>query len=81
MRYRIFPAIGIARLGEDDNFFLGPERPGAGPGDLQADGTFKDWIRGAASHRLLVERSGRFGLVVQQGADEVFLEVERDPAL
>jgi hypothetical protein len=54
------------------------QRPDLAP---QADGTFKDWIRGAASHRLLVERSGRLGFVVQQGADEVFLEVERDPAL
>ncbi len=39
IRYRIFPAIGIARLGEDDHFFLGPERPSAGPGDLQPDGS------------------------------------------
>jgi hypothetical protein len=39
MRYRIFPSIGIARVGEDNDFFLGPERPGGGPGELQNDGT------------------------------------------
>ena len=27
MQYRIFPPIGIARLGEDGNFILGPEVP------------------------------------------------------
>lgn len=39
MRYRIFPSIGIARLGGDPDFFLGPEVPTAGPGDLQVDGS------------------------------------------
>jgi len=29
----------------------------------------------------MVQRSGRLGFIVQQGADEVFLEAERDPAL
>ncbi|MER9145615.1 LodA/GoxA family CTQ-dependent oxidase [Mesorhizobium sp. M0871] len=29
--YRIFPAIGIARIGGDEDFFLGPERVGEGP--------------------------------------------------
>ena len=33
--YRIFPAIGFARLGEDLNFFIAPEIPGQGPGDLR----------------------------------------------
>ncbi|MGH2362706.1 MAG: LodA/GoxA family CTQ-dependent oxidase, partial [bacterium] len=50
-RYRIFPAIGFARLGEDGNFFVGPEIPGSGPGELRPDGTlgpvtqFKDVTR------------------------------------
>lgn len=61
------------------NMEWGPtQRPDLAP---QADGTFKDWVRGAASHKLLVERSSRLGFVVQQGEDEVFLEVERDPTL
>lgn len=38
MTYRIFPAIGIARLGEDPNFFIGTEIPGMGPGELGSDG-------------------------------------------
>lgn len=54
------------------------QRPDLAP---QADGTLEDWIRGAASHKLLVQRSGRLGLVAKQGAGEVFLEVERDPTL
>ncbi len=41
MRYRIFPPIGIARLGNDESFFLEPETPGAGPGELQVDGTVR----------------------------------------
>ena len=41
MQYRIFPPIGIARVGEDDNFFLAPEVPEGGHGELQANGTLK----------------------------------------
>ena len=44
-------------------------------------GDFEDWIRGAAGHKLLVERHPRLGFIVQQGAAEVFVEVERDPTL
>jgi len=54
------------------------QRPDLAP---QSAGAPKDWIRGAASHRLLVERSGRLGFIVQQGTTEVFLEVERDSNL
>ena len=54
------------------------QRPDLAP---QSDGTNKDWIRGAESHQLLVQRSARLGLVVRQGAGEVFLEVERDPSM
>lgn len=41
MKYRIFPPIGFARLGEDPNFYLAPEVPEGGHGELQADGTLK----------------------------------------
>jgi len=54
------------------------QRPDVAP---QAGGAKQDWIRGANTHELLVKRSGRLGLVVKQGADEIFLEVERDPTL
>ena len=54
------------------------QRPDLAP---QSDGTTEDWIRGAQSHQLLVQRSGRLGFVVRQSAGEVFLEVERDPSL
>src|SRR3954454_2499960 len=54
------------------------QRPDLAP---QADGSMLDWIRGAGQHSLLVQRSGRLGLVVQQGAAEVFVEMERDATL
>jgi hypothetical protein len=63
MRYRIFPPIGIARLGEDDDFILGAERPGAGPGELQPNGStlpvrrFKD-----ASRQKIRKQGARFHL-------------------
>lgn len=60
-RFRIFPPIGIARLGEDENFFLGPEKPGGGSGELQPDGTtipvssFKD-----ATRKMVRKQGARF---------------------
>jgi hypothetical protein len=54
------------------------QRPDLAP---QSTGPPKDWIRGVHGHRELVERSARLGFVVQQGMNEVFLEVERDPEL
>jgi hypothetical protein len=54
------------------------QRPDLAP---QADGSVRDWVRGAGTHSQLVQKSARLGLVVQQGAAEVFVEVERDPTL
>lgn len=54
------------------------QRPDLAP---QADGTKPPWNRGATTHKLMVQRSARLGFVVKQGASEVFLEMERDPAL
>jgi hypothetical protein len=63
MRYRIFPAIGIARLGQDNNFFLGPETPGAKPGDLQADGTVTPITQYKDATRTKIRKQGaRFHL-------------------
>jgi hypothetical protein len=39
MQYRIFPPIGIARVGGDVNFFLAPEVPEGGHGELQPSGS------------------------------------------
>ncbi len=61
VRYKIFPSIGIARLGESDDFFVGPELPGRGPMDLGPDGLmipttrFKD-----ASLRRIRKQAARF---------------------
>lgn len=38
MRYKIFPAIGIARLGQDADFIIGQEIPQTGPQELSSDG-------------------------------------------
>jgi L-lysine epsilon oxidase-like protein len=62
-RYRIYPSIGIARLGEDPDFFLGPEIPGVGPTELTQDGSlvrttrFKD-----ASKKKVRKQGARFHL-------------------
>ena len=40
MRFKIHPAIGIARVGDSpDEFYLAPEQAGAMPNELNADGT------------------------------------------
>jgi hypothetical protein len=58
MRYRIFPSIGIARLGEDGDFFLGPERPGDGPGELQPSGTTTPLTRFKDASRTKIRKQG-----------------------
>ncbi|HJQ68437.1 MAG TPA: LodA/GoxA family CTQ-dependent oxidase [Blastocatellia bacterium] len=58
MRYRIFPSIGIARLGEDPNFFLAPERPGDDPGELKPDGTLTPVTRFKDATRKKVRKQG-----------------------
>src|SRR4051812_13909599 len=62
-RYRIFPPIGIARLGEDDDFFVGPEVPGEGSHDLQPDGSLVPLSRykDASAHRIR-KQGARFHL-------------------
>lgn len=63
MQYRIFPPIGIARVGEDQNFFLAPEVPEAGPGDLQADGTLRPVARFKSADKKRFRKQGvRFHL-------------------
>ncbi|MER9349976.1 LodA/GoxA family CTQ-dependent oxidase [Mesorhizobium sp. M0227] len=48
---------------------------------FQDHDNYKNWVRGASKHSLLVERFPRLGFIVQDGANEVFLEAERDPAM
>ena len=61
MNYRIFPAIGIARLGDDEDFYLGPETPGAGPGELQPDGSVRRVTRFKnAAHERIRKQGARF---------------------
>jgi hypothetical protein len=43
MKYRIFPPVGIARVGDsDDSFFVGPEWPGGFGIEIADDGSEKD---------------------------------------
>lgn len=39
MQYRIFPPIGVARVGGDDDFFIGPEVPGRGATEASSGST------------------------------------------
>jgi hypothetical protein len=61
--FRIFPPIGIARLGEDTDFFIGPEIPGKGSTEFAAAGIgspvshFKD-----ASKKKIRKQGARFHL-------------------
>jgi hypothetical protein len=61
--FRIYPPIGIARLGEDTDFFIGAEIPGKGATELAADGVgqpvgrFKD-----ASKTRIRKQGARFHL-------------------
>jgi hypothetical protein len=65
---RIYPGIGIARLGDHpDKFFLGPEVPGKGPLELTDDGSITE----IATHRA-------DGQVRRQGARFRVFEVETD---
>jgi hypothetical protein len=54
------------------------QRPDIAP---QADGSIRPWVRGADRHRQFVENASRLGIIVRQGDQDVFVEVERDPTL
>jgi len=70
MTYRIFPSIGIARLGADPNFILGPEVPGAGPGELQTDGTLGQVTSFKSADKTKIRKRGaRFYLFESAGGN------------
>ncbi len=71
MRYRIFPSIGIARLGEDENFFLGPERPGDRQGDLKPDGSITPVTKFKDASRTKIRKQGaRFHIFESEDGNE-----------
>ena len=43
MQYRIFPAIGIARIGDSDQFYVGSEVPGSAGRDPGANTEVTDF--------------------------------------
>src|SRR5581483_12519977 len=42
-RFRIHPAIGVARMGDSDKHFIGPETPGVAANWDDSSGTFKSF--------------------------------------
>jgi hypothetical protein len=73
--YKIFPSIGIARMGESEesahNWFLGPEAPGMVPPPPYRDQAGKMKRQGARFHLYEYERDAR-------GIDTLLREVVAD---
>jgi hypothetical protein len=68
---RIFPSIGVARLGNSPEWFVGPEAPGHGPNPA---GTFKDaagWVK---------RQAARFRVYAYDADDQVVAEITADDA-
>lgn len=74
-KYKVFPGVGIARLGPSDEFFLGPELPD--PGFLPTEPPGHPWSPGGEVYR---DRSGdRSGNIRRQAARfRVYQVTERD---
>jgi len=77
--YRIYPGIGIARLGNSrDSFFLSPEIPNVGPIELRADGTVEPVKQYKDSNHKLRRQGVRFRVYevnVDARGHESFTEV------
>src|SRR5262245_30258682 len=68
---RIFPSVGVARLGNSDEWFVGPESPGHAP---RPDGTFKDaagWVK---------KQAARFRIYAFDADDRAIAEVTTQAA-
>ncbi len=78
---RIHPGIGIARLGDSDEFYIGPEAPGIvvdpggsnGPGPN--GGTYRD------SGARLKRQAQRYRIYAYDADDKVFAELTSDSGL
>lgn len=79
MAYRIFPAIGIARVGEDDDFFLGPEIPGSGPGELLASGATTPVTRFKNADRARIRKQGARFHLFETTAQGEWVEAQLPP--
>jgi hypothetical protein len=77
--YRIYPGIGIARLGNSpDSFFLSPEIPDVGPIELGPDGNVQPVTLYKDSNHKLRRQGARFRIYevnTDAGGTEVFTEV------
>ena len=72
MEYRIFPAIGIARLGNSPEFFVGPEVPGSLGRDLGPGGETEVTAFADAANRKRKQAS-RFHLYQRTTATDPFV--------
>ena len=67
--YRIFPSIGVARLGADGDFFVGPEMPGGGPTEATSDESIVPVTRFKDNTRTKIRKQGaRFHLFESRDA-------------
>jgi hypothetical protein len=61
MRFKIHPAIGIARVGDSpDGFYLAPEQAGAMPNELNSDGTEQPITKFKDSQGRVKRQAARF---------------------
>lgn len=68
-RYKIHPAIGVARVGpSEDGYFIGPEGPGGRPFELSADGEVD--FRGYKDAGHLIRREGARFRVYEYDVDD-----------
>ena len=77
MNYRVYPSIGIARLGNSDEFFIGPEVIGSRGWELDTGAEvtrFKD-----AQYRVR-KQAARFHLFQQADADSPKVHTNMRPA-
>ncbi|MBR1286208.1 LodA/GoxA family CTQ-dependent oxidase [Bradyrhizobium sp. AUGA SZCCT0177] len=71
--YRIYPSIGFARVGGDDDFFLGPEIPGQGP--IELDGATVTRFK-STNHKLIRKQAARFRLFQSDDGGTTWLPAE-----
>jgi hypothetical protein len=74
--YRVFPGIGIARLGNSpDSFFLSPEIPGAGPLELTTEDSVQIVNHYKDANRQLRRQAARFRIFEFDDAGATPLEI------
>jgi hypothetical protein len=76
--FKIHPAIGIARLGNSDEFYLAPEQPGALPIECDADGVEQQNSDGAPIRVCTFKETADLSMVKRQAARFRIFAYQRD---